>query len=782
MNNLEIKVAGLKKKEKVDILPPEEKSYKKTPQNILEKSPYSLYLGNLCNNNCSICKLLACKNKKNKTILEIKEELSQLKKGNEILILGGDPLLRKDLDRILDQISSHGFKKIGIKTNGRLLSYGNFADKISKHFDYFVIKVYGHTPALHDSITKTTGSFLQTLRGLNNMISRKKEIELELVITSLNYRYLINCVDFFHDSGIKKIRLTYPVSASGFEKYIPTVTEEVVRNVQRAINYALKNGIQIIRGENLFNPTKPEDLLLKPTKMRKTNIGKKVKPKVSIIIPTYNRKDSLKLTLVSLFNQTYPSGKYEIIVIDDGSTDNTEEVVKSLKPKCGFKYVYWPREKPYVYGELGNRAGPARNLGIIESEGDVLLFIDSDMIADPNLIKSHMRYHDKYPSAVVIGYRYWLMEGQYNLDSSTIIKDFDKIRNLKVLDDLREPSYSLYGDDMNKIPGGWDHFHTNNASVAKRHVIDVGGFDPSFISWSTEDNELGYRLYKKGLRFFLARKSVGYHLYNKPEFIDAQKNLQMNLYAKNIFYKKHLDKEIFDTFRMIFNHLNCNEINIGNRCNNNCTVCAGLDKKQEKILGPDDIKRMETTDMMEILVSGGEPVLNENFNEIMNILRKNESLYVSVKTNGRPFSDPAFAERVAEKVNGVFCVYAYGKDSETHESITGVKNSFSETIRGIKNLLSLGKKVSLIIPITNYNYKDLHSIVEYFISLGVKWFTLYYPHQPHDPSLFMLENCNLENFKQAVPPLGDAIHYVKEALWLGKDDVMIKANLYYFEI
>jgi len=89
-------------------------------------------------------------------------------------------------------------------------------------------------------------------------------------------------------------------------------------------------------------------------------------PKISVIIPTYNRADLITRAISSVLNQTYKS--FEIIVIDDGSTDNTKEVLKSYIEKKQIKYLYQQNHGPAA----------ARNLGIKYSKGELIAFLDSD--------------------------------------------------------------------------------------------------------------------------------------------------------------------------------------------------------------------------------------------------------------------------------------------------------------------------------------------------------------------------------------------------------------------
>jgi len=114
---------------------------------------------------------------------------------------------------------------------------------------------------------------------------------------------------------------------------------------------------------------------------------------VSIIIPTYNRKEILREALEFLFEQNYPQDKYEIIVVDDGSTDETEKMVNSLSSPCRLIYLYQNRKGPHI----------ARNLGIKNAQGKIVIFVDSDIFTPPNFIQEHMRFHKRFKDVVVSG-------------------------------------------------------------------------------------------------------------------------------------------------------------------------------------------------------------------------------------------------------------------------------------------------------------------------------------------------------------------------------------------
>lgn len=203
-------------------------------------------------------------------------------------------------------------------------------------------------------------------------------------------------------------------------------------------------------------------------------------PFVSVVIPTHNRRELLKATIKSLLNQSYPSDRYEIIIIDNSSGDGTENMVLSLqeKSRCVLRYYCKENKGP----------GVARNLGIIKSKGAIIAFTDSDCVADQN----------------------WLKNGVANItDGVGIVQG-------KTLPNPDQPQRKL--QHTMKILSEDAYYQTCNIFYRKEALDLAGGFAPEFCGLNFfgrqtggEDTDLAWRVKKQGWKSVFADDSVVYH-------------------------------------------------------------------------------------------------------------------------------------------------------------------------------------------------------------------------------------------------------------------------------
>lgn len=265
---------------------------------------------------------------------------------------------------------------------------------------------------------------------------------------------------------------------------------------------------------------------------------------ISIIIPTYNRKNIFRKCLTALFAQALPKEQYEIIIIDDGSTDGTGDMInEEIKKNVDVRLKYFKQENK----------GPAsaRNIGIKQASGDILLFIGDDIIATPSLIEQHMVFHCKYPeeNVAMLGYVTW---------SSEI-----KVTPFMYWLEHGGPQFQYYKfKHREKVKAFW----TCNISLKRKFMIKEGIFDDDFIYAAYEDTELGYRLQKKGLQIIYNKNAIAYHnhLTNIEKYCYRQKLVGKSfiiLYKKypEIFKKplenNNLKKNIWAIFKFIVPYL-----------------------------------------------------------------------------------------------------------------------------------------------------------------------------------------------------------------------------------
>ncbi len=232
---------------------------------------------------------------------------------------------------------------------------------------------------------------------------------------------------------------------------------------------------------------------------------------LTVVIPTYNRLDTLRHVIPSLLAQTLAPERYEIVVADSRSNDGTAEYLAEVG-----------REHPRVRHLPGDYTGRAmaRNAGVEAARGAVVMFTDADIIASPDLLALHLAHHRDGANVAVVG-----MELQVNS-----LADYERLR------DKPEERRPLHPTSRKHL--SWLYFLTGNASVKKRDLDRVGRFDENFTGYGHEDLELGFRLQTAGLTIVYEPKAVDYHWHPVP--YDEQKG-KMELAGRSTvrFYRKH---------------------------------------------------------------------------------------------------------------------------------------------------------------------------------------------------------------------------------------------------
>jgi GT2 family glycosyltransferase len=212
-----------------------------------------------------------------------------------------------------------------------------------------------------------------------------------------------------------------------------------------------------------------------PSSLRKSiTPGKSAaEPLISLIVPTYNRLSILKNCLAALEAQTISARQFEVIVIDDGSSDGTEEAMRRYHPDFGFQYLR----------QANSGTGAARRHGVEQARGEYLLLMNDDTICDANLLEQHLRAHNQYSPGR------WAILGAF---------EYPAVARQRALSHFLSTNPFMFPqvEMAEGCPYGYSHFITCNLSIPRQAVMEAGSFDSTFKL--SEDTELGIRLFEMG--------------------------------------------------------------------------------------------------------------------------------------------------------------------------------------------------------------------------------------------------------------------------------------------
>lgn len=236
-------------------------------------------------------------------------------------------------------------------------------------------------------------------------------------------------------------------------------------------------------------------------------------PEVSVVIPTYNRLDTLSEVVPTLLASDLAADRFELLVCDSNSTDGTAAYLAKVRAEH-------PNVR-HLPGNYGGRAA-ARNAGIGAACGEIVVFNDADILASPDLLSRHVDRHRGARRVAVVG---WEVQVK-NLADYAYKRDHPAERG------------HLHPPTRRRL--SWLYFLTGNASVRREDLLRVGCFDESFTGYGHEDLELGYRLVKAGVAIVYEPRAVNYHCQDVSH--DDQKG-KMRLAGRSTvrFYRKHRD-------------------------------------------------------------------------------------------------------------------------------------------------------------------------------------------------------------------------------------------------
>lgn len=207
-------------------------------------------------------------------------------------------------------------------------------------------------------------------------------------------------------------------------------------------------------------------------------------PFVSIIVSTFRRPEVLRETLQALLHLDYPQDRHEIVVIDDGSGDETAEIARELQAGCA---------RLHYHEQSNSGVATARNNGARAARGEVLIFLDDDIVVEPDVVRRHLAAMDEFGACLVNGH--WEFApalaaslratpfGRFRIGIEDWVKDAEEKRTLR--GNIVEPS----------------SLTACNLGVRRDDYWRIGGFDEQFPFAGREDQEFSIRAAAAGFRF-----------------------------------------------------------------------------------------------------------------------------------------------------------------------------------------------------------------------------------------------------------------------------------------
>jgi MoaA/NifB/PqqE/SkfB family radical SAM enzyme len=210
----------------------------------------SIIVTGKCNNNCIFCVATYLKDCGHRPLEVLRKEMEQgLKEGyNQLVLNGGEPTLHPEFLEIIRLAKNLGYTKVQNTTNGRMYSYNGFLKKaIAAGLDEIEFSVHGHNSKIHDSITRSQGSFEQAIAGIRNALKEDVTVGVDIVVNRQNYRYFPEIVDFFIKLGVRRFDILYPAPFGNAW----SGREAVYFNIQDALPY-LHRGFSLAKSKRVL--------------------------------------------------------------------------------------------------------------------------------------------------------------------------------------------------------------------------------------------------------------------------------------------------------------------------------------------------------------------------------------------------------------------------------------------------------------------------------------------------------------------------------------------------
>lgn len=312
-------------------------------------------------------------------------------------------------------------------------------------------------------------------------------------------------------------------------------------------------------GWGMDDPNMPSDEAMFPDPVVVRDTGEKGEPRVSVVIPTFEKTIELMNTLRHLFRQRLPRAQYEIIIVDCGSHDTTVKDVEKLMDGDGrgvsMTLVQIPRTVRRKLGDNRYRAGLARNVGASLARAPILAFLDDDMLVPKDYLEVVVRELDKsmkYPK-VLMGRRYDLRDDVFGVRMA-----WEKINpqtDIRFSDRGFWRDFLSQADRWMELDYPWRFMLSHSISMRTEFFKRTGWFRENFTSYGYEDLELGWRFVKEGATLQLLSLDL-YHQsrgdYSTEFGGNHRDKLRLLGRSARVFFRHNLSPEVYVRTRYLF--------------------------------------------------------------------------------------------------------------------------------------------------------------------------------------------------------------------------------------
>lgn len=269
---------------------------------------------------------------------------------------------------------------------------------------------------------------------------------------------------------------------------------------------------------------------------------------LSIIIPTYNRSSLLEKSLKYITEQIIiVDVSFEVIIVDDGSSDNTKDVFEKYKKKVShIKYIFRERD------DLSGRAR-ARNAGIEASQGLWITFLDCGVLIPNDFVGNIYSITKERGEKLVVYHSVLGMYVEPEKDDVSVIDCVSPTNFKKITEELsgipewidrRAGLFEMTNNELSNLSAPWSIGWTAALTTSNYLLKKIGGFDDAFLGWGAEDTDMCYRLFKEGALFIADQASTCLHI---PHLSSSESSNEKTLSNARNELMLHRKQYSFDT-------------------------------------------------------------------------------------------------------------------------------------------------------------------------------------------------------------------------------------------